>query len=238
MIDAYFLAILKVRQFAIWDCPIATLLHFLKTLRAKCYTVTNPLIPAFCYRYSGNSIPSTCNIPPFKNSEERYSTPSTRSVNVALGVPLALSVKSSKCNSPHKLSSNEFGHSPPPLKRWEKCTDNYWYTINGLETGIHIVKVARLWLSMSKFAPPLKLPHPIFRISFTPPSEDYAIMEICQPTLREAKKLAEWYYQEWSKVNHNFDTQSQNSYPLAKRLEVGHDRVLGTRRMACRMGAN
>jgi hypothetical protein len=71
---------------------------------------------------------------------------------------------------------------------------------------------------MSKFAPPLKLPHPFFRISFTPPSEEYAIMEIEAPTLRKAKKLAEWYYSEWLKVNHNFDTQSQSSYPLAKRL--------------------
>ena len=110
----------------------------------------------------------------------------------------------------------------PPSKYWAKCADNYWYIVDGLETGIHIVKVTGLQLATSIFIPPLKLPHPIFRISFTPPNEDYAIMETETTTLRNAKRLAEWYYSEWIKVNHNFDMRARNSYPLAKKLEVEH----------------
>lgn len=98
--------------------------------------------------------------------------------------------------------------------------DNYWYIVDGLETGIHIVKVTRLWLNIAM--PPLKLPHPIFRISFTPSNEDYAVMEIEAPTLRKAKKLAEWYYSEWTKVNRNFDIKAKTSYPLVKKLGVGY----------------
>jgi hypothetical protein len=39
------------------------------------------------------------------------------------------------------------------------------------------------------------------------------------PTLGHAKKLAEEYYKEWLRVNHNLDTEGKTIYPLAKRLE-------------------
>jgi len=39
-------------------------------------------------------------------------------------------------------------------------------------------------------------------------------------------------------VNHNIDNFQDMFYPLAKRLGVEHDGILGTGRMARRMGAN
>jgi hypothetical protein len=39
-------------------------------------------------------------------------------------------------------------------------------------------------------------------------------------------------------LQYMIDANSRISYPLAKRLEVGYDGILGTGRMARRMGAN
>jgi hypothetical protein len=66
----------------------------------------------------------------------------------------------------------------------------------------------------------ISLKHPSYHISFCPNADTKNICDLIEaPTLREAEKLAEWYYREWLNVNHNFDTQYKNLYPLAKRLE-------------------
>jgi hypothetical protein len=88
---------------------------------------------------------------------------------------------------------------------------------NGTWAGLHITKVSRLWISANKF---IELKHPNYQICFCPNADTSNILPLVdEATLSGAKKLAEWYYTEWLRVNQNFDTQIETLYPLAKRLE-------------------
>jgi|GEM_PF-6825320 len=89
--------------------------------------------------------------------------------------------------------------------------------MDGEWTGIIINTISRLWVSLEKS---INLKHPSYHISFCPDADTHNICHLVErPTLGDAKRLAEEYYKKWLSVNHNFDTQTENLYPLAKRLE-------------------
>lgn len=198
MIDERFLSINKW-QYLVRDYCICLANKF-KTFRTQNYAVINRFITTLSCNYPLNWIPSTLTVLLFKNRNEILPAFCTSSIGISFRTSGALPLPSTVSNSPHEL--NRVSHSPPPLKFWRKgCSDDCWYDLNGKWTGIHIIKVTRYWVTMSKPIPPIKLSRPIFRISFIPNGNRQMIIEMAARTLIEAKKLAESYYEAWLNVN-------------------------------------
>jgi hypothetical protein len=88
--------------------------------------------------------------------------------------------------------------SPPSIYTWQKgCVEDYWLYKGEERTGMLISTCPRLWLLGKGF----KLKHPVFHIIFFLPGDSHKHIDLIDmPTLREAKKLAECYYEKWLKV--------------------------------------
>lgn len=90
----------------------------------------------------------------------------------------------------------------PPLTNWRKFAINdYWLYASDKWTGMIINTISRLWLSPTRA---INLKHPSYHVSFCPNADTNNICHLVEaPMLSKAKRLAEWYYEEWLKVNHN-----------------------------------
>jgi hypothetical protein len=210
----------KARQLAKWNCLRSVLSYFPVAFFAHKYTITS-FLPPLLYGCAGDYIPSL-----YWDRYEGLTTSCTQ--NSTFGV--CLSVSSSPISSSGKCHSNS-----PPSSEWRKfAIEDYWYYVKGEWTGIIINTVSQLWISWDKW---IHLKHPSYHITFCPNADTNNIFWhlIDMPTLREAKKLAEWYYTEWLSVNHHFDTQIKTLYPLAKRLGGIADGALG---QSCNRGVN
>jgi hypothetical protein len=214
-----FKVFLKVWQCTIRDCFRIILSYLRIAFHTQDNTVFVPAITAFSGRYSLSGLPPIFNVLASVDKIEQVPTSGTHSIGVSFDAP-ALSLPSPLNRPPLELQN-----SSPPSYTWKAgCAgDDWWYCINDKWVGIRITEIR--YLCMLGISPtPLKmirLKHPSFRISFTPLNNQYSgkygdIIEA--PTLAKAKSLAEWYYEEWRKVNHNIDNSPKIDYPLAKRL--------------------
>lgn len=97
----------------------------------------------------------------------------------------------------------------PPSDEWRKeYGDHYSYYVGGKRTGITITPKREIYVHRHRdVAKGLKLKQPTFLITHYVLDEDYDIHDtlniVQSPTLEKAKHLAEWYYEEWLKVNHD-----------------------------------
>jgi len=149
-------------------------------------------------------------------------TPSTHDPIKSLCIKPSLPLPSISDNSPVEI------HGSPPKITWSlgRAGHDWFGYQKGIWTGLHIDRIARLWVSGEKA---MHLKHPSYHISFCPNADTRNICDLVAcSTLVEAKKLAEEYYKQWLRVNYNFDSRIKKSYPLAERLEVRHERILGT----------
>lgn len=154
---------------------------------------------------------------PFTIGDNRFATPSTYNPIKSFLVYSSLSLLDTENNSPHEI------HNSPPSFTWRlgRAGHDWFGYQNGVWTGLHIEKISSLFITNSSITEfkVVKLKHPSYSISFCPNVDTTNICDLVGcPTLIEARKLAEWYYEEWLNVNHNFDTQVENLYSLAKRL--------------------
>jgi hypothetical protein len=91
----------------------------------------------------------------------------------------------------------EVSHDCTPSNGWyHDRFGDYLYYKNKQWTGITIIGLDHLFLvDTQQHYQAIVLKRPCYRISF---KKQYLIDS---PTLKQAKELAEWYYNEWQKVN-------------------------------------
>lgn len=145
--------------------------------------------PALLFGYAWHSIPTNTLC---RKRNNIFPTPSTESPRFS-----GLVVHS------HKFDSrSEFNNGTPPLKEWRKdIIDNYFYYLDGKWIGMHITRTNDVWY-LAKFYIPLK--HTVFNVIFCPNCDtENGYHLISLQSLREAKKIAECYYEKWGKVNHD-----------------------------------
>ena len=177
----------KALQFAIWDYFSMVLSYFKVTLFTQNNTVVSFQRPAFGYRYAGDSIG-------FSQAD----------IFTALSTPRPPSVISVLPILSHSSSTNRELHNIlPPSYVWHKYSnDDYWYYSDDKWTGIVIFTISRLRLS-TRVRKYMKLNHPSYRITFCPYGDSARLCHLVEaPTLGEAKKMAERYYEEWIRVNY------------------------------------
>jgi len=91
----------------------------------------------------------------------------------------------------------------PPADGWHRDIDNhYLHYINGKWTGMWIWEFRYIWVIPEKreVRPGVvTFKRPYYRVKHETINGGRDIIEA--PTLNKARKLAEWYYSEWLKVN-------------------------------------
>jgi hypothetical protein len=105
-----------------------------------------------------------------------------------------------------------------PFTGWLPCPNpsDCQYVLDGKYTGIIIQPRWELYSPNFFFCPvptAMKLRHPVYSVYSFP--EKRIIIE--SPSFKEAKQLAEWYYNEWLKVNHNLINKQLVSYPSTQK---------------------
>lgn len=156
--------------------------YFMETLLAQYNAVLSFPIPTLCYGYAGDRV--------FFCQADVSTTPSTPS---SLSVSSILSKTSTVSSSPSKSHVNS-----PPIYTWVK--DPYWWRLfsDDRDTGIAIDRITKLKISPHQA---IKLNEPSYRIIFSPPDDERVYHLVEYSSLNKAKKIAEWYYQQWLKVN-------------------------------------
>ena len=184
----------KVWQLAIWDCLCSILSYIPIAFRAYNQAIIGLFTP-LCYRYAWDSKPS---FSPHNIGIDTFPTPCTNCAEPVSPVLSVLSFEFSPIREPHSKSVSSY--------IWQKGSiDDYWYHSDNKWTGVLINK--RVCLQLLGKIKPMKLNHPVYAITFCPNADTNQIHHLVDVThLVEAKKLAEWYYKEWLKVNHNLIT--------------------------------
>ena len=81
---------------------------------------------------------------------------------------------------------------------------DYQYFINGKWTGVTIMPFRTIYIpiQIQPKAKGIQLKNSYWRVHFCPQSDINKCRDVIEsPTLYQAKKLAEWYYSQWLKVN-------------------------------------
>lgn len=112
-------------------------------------------------------------------------------------------------------------HKDLPLYIWrEKCGDNSFFPLyisDGEWTGIFVIRKYFLPLTPDRI---IGLKPNIYRVMFCPRGDfKHERHIIDKPSLSKAKKIAEWYYEEWLKVNHDLLIRQKPSILSLKKSE-------------------
>ena len=172
--------------------------HFMEAVVAQYNAIFRFPVFTLCHRYARNGIG-------FSQTD----------VLTALGTPSTLPVYLVLPESCVVGGSPSEGHVvEPPEYTWVK--DPYWwrYYCNGEFTGIAIDPITELKITPYRT---IKLEKPSYRVIFGPPNDKRTYHLVESPTLKGAKRLAEWYYSRWVSVNRNVDHGNRTVLPLAKR---------------------
>lgn len=180
----------KKWQRAIGDCFSAILSQFNKTFRTHYYTIIS-FFTSLLDGYSWYRVPKVAIV------TEGGNILTTLSTNNAIPINPILPTLSLFFNERVKSKI----HEKPPISKywWEKgCIGEYWYYSGDEHTGIIINTVSDIWF----YHEHRKMNHLMYAINFHIHafSDNYKFHHIIEvPTFKEAKELAEWYYNVWSK---------------------------------------
>ena len=126
--------------------------------------------------------------------------------------PITRPITLPSINCLNNIISPKHNNSPTFTYDWRKyAIEDYWMFHDNKHTGIIINTIYQL--QINRFKPRLitefiKLKHPVFSINFHPINDSLNVLDLVDmPTLKEAKELAESYYNIWLKVNHNLLTK-------------------------------
>jgi hypothetical protein len=182
------------------NCLSTILREFKITLRAYYDAIISVFTPNI-YRYQWNCVPTYSFL---GDSNNRF--PAISAVNTHASTVMLSSVDPHN-DSRVKLKSRHY--CKPPKYNWRKGLINEVGRLYQGEdwTGIWITYLHRLFigkLNDPNSLRPLKLKHPIYPAHFAINRNPNTIIQLPESqSLSEAKKLAEWYYKEWLKVNNN-----------------------------------
>ena len=144
------------------------------------------------------------------------STPSTHGAEAVFPILSKFSIEDSPRRKCHTKS--------PPLTTWRKDRAGHLlYYIGDDWTGLEIQKITFLpaYCLLSTVKVLTLKPHSFrIRVSpFDPEGKRHRCTLVEAPTLAKAKKIAEWYYSEWSQVNQNLEELRRISDAKTTKIE-------------------